>query len=100
MRYILLIITLVFASSVGADYSSAQIAVDNPGCQRDYVRYRQRARHKAFALTLGKYKRQGCGMAWGYNTRANAVKRALRECAIAARREKIPRRACRIVTSQ
>jgi hypothetical protein len=100
MRYILLVLIFVLASSVGNETSSAQVTPENIMCKRDYAQYRRRPTHKAFAVTVGKYKRHACGMGWSYKTRGSAVRRALRECGIGAVRQGIPAKACRILASQ
>ena len=97
----------VLALLVGALYAGAlQVAVSqtissrNKPCLRDYSKYQKNPEHKAFVITVGKFRLQSCGSSWGYVTKNAAVTQAFKECTTAAARAKIPIKACRLLNAQ
>ena len=90
--------TLFVGSHHGA--LSQTISGANKPCIRDYSKYRKNPEHKAFVITVGSYRQQGCGMSWGYKTKKGAIDQAFKECAVAAARGKVPAKACRLMTAK
>ena len=80
-----LLIALVFAPSAEAKHKMA-------GCERDYrLVYLPEAIHGAFATTsrrnpLTRNLGMSCGRANGYDTKAQAIHEALRQCRISDRK--------------
>jgi hypothetical protein len=97
-RFLVLVVGTLYA---GAHHTavSQTISSANKPCLRDYAKYRKNPEHKAFVITVGNYRQQGCGMSWGYDTKKDAIGQAFKECAIAAARGKIPSKACRLMTA-
>jgi hypothetical protein len=76
------------------------IAPANKPCHQEYAKYRKDPEHKAFVISAARHPQQACGRAWGYPTKKAAIDQAFVECAIAARRGKIPKKSCRLMTAK
>lgn len=94
------LIAFLAALAVNCDALGQSIAPANKPCHREYAKYLKNPEHKAFVVTVGRYPKQSCGMSWGYPTKKAAIDQAFAECGIAARRHKMPVKACRLMAAK